>query len=83
VTSSANDAKVLGLWTTANGWGMIIKHKVTCPCCKGEKTVVVWEPGSLPGVEMPTVFIDIKECGHCEGTGEVDAEVPEGEQSGN
>jgi len=51
--------------------------KVTCPCCKGDKKLVVWSEGKLPGVDIPTIFVDEKECAHCEGTGQVDAEVEE------
>jgi uncharacterized protein YbaR (Trm112 family) len=48
---------------------------VVCPCCHGEKKLVVYEEGKLPGVDIPTFFIDQKDCAHCEGTGVVEIEV--------
>jgi len=55
-----------------------MKHKVTCPCCKGEKKTVTCEEGSLPGLEgIQTFIIDEKECSHCEGRGVIEAEVGE------
>jgi Zn ribbon nucleic-acid-binding protein len=42
-------------------------YKVTCPCCDGAKVLKIWYPDEVtPRTEM---------CGHCEGTGEIDAEV--------
>jgi hypothetical protein len=51
--------------------------RVRCPCCKGEKYVLVFEEIKIPGIEMPSYCVDNKPCGHCEGTGKVDAEVEE------
>ena len=54
------------------------RFRVTCPCCKGEKELVVAGEGKIPGVDIPTIFIDLQTCSHCEGTGNVEAEVEEG-----
>ena len=43
--------------------------KVTCPCCKGERVLVVFDEEYGEVIHMV--------CMHCEGTGQVDAEVEE------
>jgi len=58
------------------------KYKVQCPCCKGEKQVLAFYEGHIPGVDIPTAFVDMAACAHCEGTGEIDAEV-EDDQDGD
>ena len=51
------------------------KHKVKCPCCKGDKEIIVTGEGKIPGIEIPTIFIDSVMCAHCEGRGWIEAEV--------
>jgi len=46
---------------------------VTCPCCKGEKFVVVWD-SQWPGTEPQSYR---EQCTHCMGKGVVPAEVEE------
>jgi hypothetical protein len=59
--------------------GDIAMPKVTCPCCHGEKKILVFErdPTSNAPEDMVVVAVTHEECSHCEGTGEVEAEVEE------
>jgi len=44
--------------------------KVTCPCCHGTCWNVVYDPEKME-------ITSREPCAHCEGTGEIDAEVEE------
>jgi len=43
--------------------------KIQCPCCHGKKHLVIMDENYGPGYEYAFM------CSHCEGTGEIDAEV--------
>jgi len=43
--------------------------RVDCPCCKGEKRLLVHE--LVDGVEV----VSVPPCGHCQGEGEIEAEI--------
>lgn len=58
-----------------------MKFKVECPCCKGLGIIFVHSPDLLPGIEITTYSVD--NCSHCEGTGEVEAEVENSNNSGD
>ena len=46
--------------------------KVTCPCCHGTCWIVVYD-----FVDQVLVIKSREPCGHCEGTGKIEAEVEE------
>lgn len=50
--------------------GDITMPKVICPCCHGMKKVILYD------YDTETIIARV-DCSHCEGTGEVEAEVEE------
>jgi len=45
--------------------------KVKCPCCHGKKFLLIIDESGEKAYEYSIA------CSHCEGTGEIDAEVEE------
>ena len=56
--------------------------RVTCPCCKGKKRLMVVENAAeftnVPP-DMVAAIVTYPDCTHCMGEGTVPAEVEEGE----
>ena len=50
-----------------------LRHRVTCPCCKGKKRLTLIEHDEILGRTLLTHPV----CCHCEGKGEIEAEVDE------